>query len=175
MTSELRRVSLETYHALCQHYYAEVHLLQERKYREWLSAMVAEDIHFWMPVYEQRFARDRRPEPTPDDAAILNERHADLKMRVEQQYTGQVWMEDPPSRIRYYISNVEAFEAGENEIEARCNLLVIRHRRQDEITQHSLGREDRLRHDGNGGFRVVTRKLVLDARVVQDKNLYFFA
>jgi hypothetical protein len=36
-----------------------------------------------------------------------------------------------------------------------------------------LGREDRLRRDGTG-FRVVTRKLMLDARVIQDKNLYFF-
>ena len=35
------------------------------------------------------------------------------------------------------------------------------------------GREDRLRRDGDG-FLVARRKIMLDARVVDDKNLYFF-
>jgi 3-phenylpropionate/cinnamic acid dioxygenase small subunit len=174
MTVTQRRVALETYHEICQHYYAEATLWQDRNYREWLEKMVAEDVHVWMPVLELRFAKDRRPEPTPENcASILNERYGDLKMRVEQLYTGLVWMEDPPSRIRYFISNVEAFEADDGEFEVRSNVLVTRHRRQDEVAQHSIGREDRLRRDGNG-FRLVRRNLMVDARVGQDKNLYFF-
>ena len=77
--------------------------------------MVADDIHLWMPVVEVRFLKDKRPEPTPDDAAIFNDRLADLTQRVERLYTGQVWMEDPPSKIRYFINNVQAFEIGGGE------------------------------------------------------------
>jgi 3-phenylpropionate/cinnamic acid dioxygenase small subunit len=168
-----RRVTQETHYAITQHYFAEASLLQERCYREWLETMVAPDIHFWMPIIELRYARDRRPEPTPDDAAFLNEGYQELAARVEQLYTGLVWMEDPPTRTRYFITNVEAFDAGNGEYDVRCNILVTRHRRQDEVAQHSIGREDRLRRDGEG-FKVAKRKLLLDARVVQDKNLYFF-
>lgn len=173
MTEQRRPASQEIHHAICQHYYAEAWLLQQHRYREWLDSMVADDIHLWMPVYEVRFMRDRRPEPTPEDAAIMNDRIDDLRQRVERLYTGQVWMEDPPSRIRYFITNVEAFELGGDEYEARCNVLVQRNRRQSEVTQHSLGREDLLRRNGEH-FKVARRKLILDARVVQDKNLYFF-
>lgn len=173
MTIDARAVSLETYHAICQHYNAEAYLLQERMYREWLDQMVADDIQLWMPVQEVRLVRDRRPEPTPDDAAIFNDNIHELRQRVERLYTGQVWMEDPPSRIRYFITNVEAFERDDGEFDARCNILVVRNRRQKEVAQHTLGREDVLRRNGSG-FKVARRKLLLDARVVQDKNLYFF-
>jgi 3-phenylpropionate/cinnamic acid dioxygenase small subunit len=175
MSASIRPVDRDTHHAICMHYSAEVHLLQERCHREWLDQMVAPDIEYWMPILELRLLRDRRPEPTMDDAAIFNDRYKDLQGRVERLYTGQVWMEDPPSRIRYFISNVEAFETGTvDEFHVRSNVLVIRHRRQTEITQHSLGRTDLLRLDGES-FKVARRRLDLDARVVQDKNLYFFA
>lgn len=168
-----KAVSLETHHAILSHYHAEARLLQNRQYREWLDKAIAEDIHYWMPVFEQRLARDRRPAPTPDDAAIYNDNHAELKQRVERMYTGQVWMEDPPSRIRYFVTNVEAFETGRDEFEVYSNVLVHRNRRQTEVYVHTLGREDKLRMTSTG-FKVFRRKIILDARVVQDKNLYFF-
>jgi 3-phenylpropionate/cinnamic acid dioxygenase small subunit len=157
-----------------QHYYYEARLLQNDQYREWLEQIVADDIHYWMPVYEQRFARDKRPPPTPNDAAIFNDDYAMLKMRVDRLYTGQVWMEDPPSRIRYAITNVEAFHTPrDDEYQVFCNFTIHRHRRQDQHYVHVGGREDVLRRSG-AGFRLARRKIVLDARVVQDKNLYFF-
>lgn len=173
MSSEQVLVTPDVHYAVEAHYRAEVRLLQTGQYREWLHGMVAEDIHYWMPIYEQRFARDRRPDPTPDDAAIYNDDFGELKQRVERLYSGQVWMEDPPSKIRYFVSNVEAFEAGNGELDVLSNILVYRNRRQTEVTVHTLGREDKLRRDGNG-FKVFRRKLILDARVTQDKNLYFF-
>lgn len=173
MATEWAPVAPEVYHEICQHYYAEARLLQSHQYREWLAQMVSKDIHLWMPVYEVRLSRDRRPEPTPDDAAIYNDRFDELQQRVERLYTGQVWMEDPPSRIRYFITNIEAFVGEGDTYETHCNILVQRHRRQLEVTQHALGREDVLRRE-DGQLKVVKRKLILDARVVQDKNLYFF-
>jgi 3-phenylpropionate/cinnamic acid dioxygenase small subunit len=156
------------------HYSAEARLLQQRQFREWLTEMVAPDIHYWMPVLELRMSRDRRPQPSIDDAAIFNDRYEDLRQRIERLYTGLVWMEDPPSRIRYFISNIQVFEAGSGELKVFSNVLVIRNRRQTEMTQHSIGREDLLRIDGDR-FWLVSRRLELDARVTQDKNLYFFA
>ncbi len=173
--STLIPVSMELHHEISQFYYREARTLQERRYVDWLEGFVAEDIHYWMPVYELRLIRDKRPEPTPNDAAIYNDDYGELKQRVDRLGTGQVWMEDPPSRIRYMISNIEAY-AGEqaDEFKVYCNLAVYRHRRQMEITEHHIGREDVLRKTKDG-LRIARRKLNIDARVTQDKNLYFFA
>lgn len=166
-------VAQDVHFAIEAHYRAEVRLWQTGQYREWLKEMVAEDIHYWMPIYEQRFIRDRRPDPTPDDAAIYNDDYGELNQRVERLYTGTVWMEDPPSKIRYFVSNTEAFDMGNGEFDVYSNLLVYRNRRQLETSVHTMGREDKLRRVGDG-FQVFRRKLLLDARVTQDKNLYFF-
>ena len=171
----LTPVSMELHHDICQFYYRESRTLQERRYSDWLEQFVAEDIHYWMPVYELRLARDKRPEPTPDDAAIFNDDYSELKQRVDRMATGQVWMEDPPSRIRYMLTNIEAYQGDKaDEFKVYSNLAVYRHRRQMEITQHLIGREDTLRLTSDG-LRIARRKLNIDARVTQDKNLYFFA
>ena len=167
-------VSRDLHHDIERHYYHEVRLLQNGDYREWLAGCVAPDIHYWMPIYEQRLRRDKRPEPTPADAAVYNDDYGNLELRVERLYTGQVWMEDPASRIRYFIANVEAYQTDlDNEFDVFSNFIIYRHRRQNERAVHTGGREDRLRCSGDG-FVVARRKIVLDARVVEDKNLYFF-
>ena len=117
MSGKQTLAGLDVQSAIEMHYRAEVRMLQNGQYREWLTGMVAEDIHYWMPIYEQRLIRDRRPDPTPDDAAIYNDDYGELKQRVERLYTGTVWMEDPPSKIRYMVSNVEAFDAGDGEFD----------------------------------------------------------
>jgi 3-phenylpropionate/cinnamic acid dioxygenase small subunit len=168
-------VSREILHEIEQHYYLEARLLQNESYEHWLENYVAKDVHYWLPVFEERLRRDKRPAPTPDDAAIFNDDYDMLKMRVERLGTGQVWMEDPPSRIRYLISNVEAYQTvAADEYAVYCNFAIHRHRRQNEHYVHIGGREDLLRRSA-GGFVLARRKIILDARVVQDKNLYFFA
>lgn len=174
-TTNLQAVSMELHHEISQFYYLESRTLQERRFPYWLEQFVAEDIHYWMPVYEQRYIRDKRPQPTPDDAAIFNDNYSELKQRVDRLETGQVWMEDPPSKIRYLITNIEAYHSEQaDEFQVYCNLAVYRHRRQTEVAQHLIGREDILRKTGSG-LRIARRKLNIDARVTQDKNLYFFA
>ena len=168
-------VSRDCIHDIEQHYYREARLLQDGRYQDWIETCVAEDIHYWLPVLEERLRRDKRSAPSPDEAAIFNDDYAMLKMRVDRLDTGQVWMEDPPSRIRYLITNVEAYEsATPNEFDVYSNFAIHRHRRQNEHYVHVGGREDHLRRI-DGAFVLVRRKITLDARVVQDKNLYFFA
>ena len=177
-SSEIRsnaNVSHDVLHEIEQHYYLEARLLQNESYQYWLDNCVAKDVHYWLPVFEERLRRDKRPEPTPDDAAVFNDDYDMLKMRIERLGTGQVWMEDPPSRIRYLISNVEAYETeAAGEFAVYCNFAIHRHRRQNEHYVHIGGREDILRRSATG-FVLARRKIILDARVVHDKNLYFFA
>ena len=168
------RVSMQLHHDVTQHYFQEATLLQERQFNIWLETFVAKDIHYWMPVVERRYAKDRRPEPTIHDMAIYNDEYDDLEQRVNRLGTGTVWMENPASSVRYFIDHVEAFHTdNEDELLVTSNFLVFRHRGQLEHSEHVGGRRDVLRKVA-GGYQLVRRKITLDARVTEDKNLYMF-
>jgi 3-phenylpropionate/cinnamic acid dioxygenase small subunit len=172
---ENRPVDLTLYHEVCQFYYREARLQNARQPREWLQTLVDPDVHYWLPILEDRFARDQRPPPTPDEPAVYNDGYKELENRIARLETGLVWMEDPPSRVRFLVNNVEAYHTAEPDlIAAYGNVHVYRSRRQRDETHHFYGREDVLRRGADGRLRLLRRKIVLDQRVVLDKNLYMF-
>ena len=173
--SELGKLAtLELGYQVEQFYYREARFMNQRQHRQWLESMVHEDIHYWLPITENRMLNDKRPEPTPEDGAIYNDNYGDLDDRIKRLETGLVWMEDPPSRIRHLISNVEVYHADqEQQLSVYSNFHVYRNRRQRDETNLIGGREDVLVRDGDG-FKILKRKINLDMRVVLDKNLYFF-
>lgn len=166
-------VSLELFHAVEQFYYREARLFGEQRYREWLDTMVDSSIHYWLPIFMDRYKGDRKG-PPPFPPAIYDDNFADLDERIRRLETNLVWMEDPPSRIRHLISNIEVYH-GENdgELIAYSNFLVCRNRREREQTMMVGSREDRLRRDG-AGFKLVSREIKLPQRVILDTNLYYF-
>ena len=172
---ESRPVDLALHHEVSRLYFREARLLNNRQPRVWLETMVDPDVHYWLPILEDRFSKDQRPAPTPDEPAVYNDNYQDLDHRIARLETGLVWMEDPPSRLRYLVSNVEAYHTADAQLIATfCSVHVYRNRRQREETNHFYGREDVLRRGADGRLRLLRRKVVLDQRVVLDKNLYFF-
>ena len=84
-----------------QFLYHEADLLDRRCYREWFE-LVAEDIHYWMPIRRTvTLAYIEREFTKPGDMAYFDDDYRDLEMRVEKFYTGSSWSEDPPSRTRH--------------------------------------------------------------------------
>ncbi len=68
-----------------------------------------------------------------DAFAILDEDKASLSARVARLDTGMAWAEDPPSRTRHFIANIEvAPGATDREIEVRCNFIVYKNRSEAE-------------------------------------------
>lgn len=64
--------------------YAEAALLDERRYDEWLG-LLADDIHYWMPLRRTTTARETANEFTqPGDMAFFDDDLAMLKMRVQK-------------------------------------------------------------------------------------------
>ena len=170
-----RPVARELLNEVEQFYYREARLMNLKRHREWLESMVDPDIHYWLPITEDRFVKDKRAPPTTDDPAIFNDYFDDLAYRVARLETGLVWMEDPPSRIRHLLSNIEAFHTEDEAVLlAYSNFHIYRNRRQRDEANLVGGREDLLRRDGEGKLRVYRRKINLDQRVVLDKNLYLF-
>ena len=165
---------LELAYQVEQFYNREARFMNQRQHRQWLETMVHQDIHYWLPINENRFAKDRRPEVTPEDGGIYDDNYGDLEFRISRLETGQVWMEDPPSRIRHLISNVEVYHTDDDKLlNVYSNFHVYRNRRQRDETNLIGGRVDLLVREGDS-FKILKRRINLDMRVVLDKNLYFF-
>jgi len=87
--------------------------------------------------------------------------------------TGMAWAEDPPSRTRHLIGNLEAAPLENGEVQARTAFLVYRSHLETDHQLLSGCREDCLRKV-NGAWKVARRTIVLDANVLLDKNLSVF-
>jgi 3-phenylpropionate/cinnamic acid dioxygenase small subunit len=88
-------------------YIREAWLLDERKLKEWLD-LFTEDVLYFMPRRKNVPRRELHRELTPlGDLAILEEDKRYLEMRVARLDTGMAWAEDPPSRTRHLIGNLE--------------------------------------------------------------------
>jgi 3-phenylpropionate/cinnamic acid dioxygenase small subunit len=158
---------------LMQFYIREAWLLDERKFKEWLD-LFTDDVLYFMPRRKNVPRRELRRELTPlGDLAILEEDKRYLEMRVARLDTGMAWAEDPPSRTRHLVGNLEAAPLDNGEVEARTAFLVYRSHLETDSQLLSGYREDVLRKV-DGKWKVSRRTIVLDANVLLDKNLSVF-
>lgn len=154
-------------------YIREAWLMDERKFKEWVD-LFTDDVLYFMPRRKNVPRRESHRELTPlGDLAILEEDKRYLEMRVARLDTGMAWAEDPASRTRHMIGNLEATSLENNEVQARTAFLVYRSHLETDHQILSGCREDVLRRVGSG-WKVAKRTIVLDANVLLDKNLSVF-
>jgi 3-phenylpropionate/cinnamic acid dioxygenase small subunit len=169
-----------------QFLYREARLLDERRFHEWLE-LFTDDVRYWMAGRSTRYPRSskaitasdpqRRQESDAageDELAILDETKATLAGRVARLDTGMAWAEDPPSRTRHIITNIEV-EPGDtaSELKVYCNFVVYRTRAETEQDFYIGARQDLLR-SVDGHWKIAHRKLVLDQNVLLPKNVSVF-
>ncbi|HEV2099035.1 MAG TPA: 3-phenylpropionate/cinnamic acid dioxygenase subunit beta [Stellaceae bacterium] len=158
---------------LMQFYIREAWLLDERKLTEWLD-LFTDNVLYFMPRRKNVPRREMHRELTAQgDLAILEEDKRYLAMRVARLETGMAWAEDPPSRTRHLIGNLEATRRENGEVAARTAFLVYRSHLETDHQLLSGCREDVLRQV-EGAWKVAKRTIVLDANVLLDKNLSVF-
>jgi len=169
-----------------QFLYREARLLDERRFHDWLE-LFTDDARYWMVGRSNRYPKsskaiaildpDRYVEDdmtSEDGLAILDETKQTLAGRVARLETGMAWAEDPPSRTRHLISNVEA-ERGDarSELKAYSNFIVYRSRSETEQDFYVGARRDVLRRI-DGDLKISSRKLILDQNVLLAKNVSIF-
>ena len=150
-------------------YIREAWLLAERKLKAWLD-LFADDVLYFMPRRKNVPRRELHRELTPlGDLAILEEDKHYLEMRVARLDTGMAWAEDPPSRTRQLIGNLEAVLLENGEVQAKTAFLVYRSHLETDHQLLSGCRADVLRKV-NGAWKAARRTIALDANVLLDKN-----
>jgi 3-phenylpropionate/cinnamic acid dioxygenase small subunit len=165
-------VALEVRESIRDFLYQESLALDERRFRDWLTAFAA-DARYEVPV---RVTREKTAEwelsPT---SRIFDDDRETLEIRIRRLETDFAWAEQPPSRTRHFVTNVLVEECAEDdEYVVRSNCLVYRSRGDSARTDlFSAQRRDRLRRDG-AGWLIVHRWAVLDQAVVDAHNLSVF-
>src|ERR1700732_567803 len=111
---------------LMQFYIREAWLLDERQFKEWLD-IFTDDVLYFMPRRKNVLRRELHRELSPPgDLAILEEDKRYLEMRVARLENGMAGAEDPPSRTRHLVGNLEVSPVANGEVEARTAFLVYR-------------------------------------------------
>lgn len=154
-------------------YRLEARLLDEERHDEWY-AMLADDLFYWMPLQENRFRRDRRPQFDPSAMALFDECKADIAVRIGRLASNLAWTEDPPTRHVYLVSGVEAFETeAAEEYEIHYAFMQYRNRSEHDDAMLCGRRRDLLRVTGDS-FQIARRMIILPQSVLLTKNLSAF-
>ena len=169
-----------------QFLFREARLLDARRFHEWLD-LLTDDVRYWMPTRANRYPANSKAISIldgsryeegdlsrEDELAILDEDKDSLTRRVNRLDTGMAWAEDPPSRTRHFVSNIEAEPgAGDAEMRVYSNFIMYRTRGETEQDFYVGSRQDVLRREA-GQLKVAYRKIVLDQTVLLAKNVSNF-
>lgn len=173
MTSELTRKT-ERREEVEDFLYREARLLDEQRLHDWLD-LVTEDIDYRVPV---RTTRERGAEQSEfsRDANIFKEEFASLDARIRRFDKEYAWSENPPTRTRRFVTNVEikAVREADDEVDISSNVLVFR-AKEDEVEPDFIAgrRADTLRRV-DGELRLAERVVYLDHTVLDTRPLSVF-
>jgi len=150
----------------------EAYALDDQRYEEWLDTL-AEDIHYLMPVRVTTALGAGYT--TSPGMAHWDENKYSLSRRVARFLTEHAWTEDPPSRLRHYVTNIRTFESDvEGELIADSAVLLFRSRGDTNPgSTISAQREDVLRLV-DGRYQLARRVILVDESVLRTQNLAIF-
>lgn len=166
-------VGSPVHNEVVQFLYDEARLLDQIRLKEW-TALLAEDLVYAAPL------RETRPTHLQDESYVRTMQHfhddyRSIMGRVMRLTGKSAWAEDPPSRTRRLVTNVDVAQGDKSdEYLVRSYLLVTRSRFDfDEFDLISAERVDVLRRVG-GSFKLARREILLDQAVLGTPNLAIF-
>jgi p-cumate 2,3-dioxygenase beta subunit len=139
--------------------YHEAALLDEWRLSEWL-ALFTEDATYSVPPTDA-------PGAEPDDTLFLiADDAARLRSRVEQLEGKTTWSENPLSRTRRMVANVRIRQVDGGRAWVTSNFVV--YRMKTDRTQVYVGRYEHVLVRAGAGFRIQSRRAILDLETLRD-------
>ena len=131
--------------------YREARLMDEHAYDEWLS-LWAEDLLYWVPCNEDDIDPQRH-------VSIIYDTRPFLEDRIERLKSGVAYAQEPKSRLRRVVSNIEIEEGDNDEVTvySNFNLTELRRSRQDTFAGRTI---HKLRPQGPS-FKIAYKKVLL--------------
>jgi benzoate/toluate 1,2-dioxygenase subunit beta len=134
-----------------QFLFHEAQLMDEHRFDEWL-VLWSEPALYWVP--------SNRDEPDPArEVSLIYDDRVRLQLRIARLKSGFAHAQEPRSRMRRLISNIEIEEAPNGEIVTHSNFLLaeLRGGKQDLFAGRTT---HRLRSE-NSGFKLISKKVLL--------------
>jgi benzoate/toluate 1,2-dioxygenase beta subunit len=131
--------------------YREARLMDENAYDEWF-ALWADDALYWVPANADDIDPMRH-------VSIVYEDKPHLEDRIERLKSGAAYAQDPKSRMRRLISNIEIEEGenGEVTVYSNFNLTELRRSQQRTFAGRTI---HKLRPEGSS-FKITYKKVLL--------------
>ena len=151
----------------------EARLLDTRQFVEW-AQLFTDDARYWIPLRKVRTISNRPGDrdvslelSADNEPYILNESMPELRLRIARVNTAkQLWCENPPSRNRHLITNIEASHSeATGEFNVTSNFVVFQARFDEQGTQYFGERHDVLRRVADS-LKIAYRKVILDSSVI---------
>ncbi|MBR9909344.1 MAG: 3-phenylpropionate/cinnamic acid dioxygenase subunit beta [Gammaproteobacteria bacterium] len=166
-------IGSEIYNQVLQHYYSEALLLDHIRLKEW-GATLAQDLKYTVPVRQTRTVQEIE-ESYIRSVMHMDDDYGSIMGRIMRLSGKSAWSENPPSRIRRFVSNVQVFETDKADEFASVNYLLITRNRFDDdfFDLIPCQRNDVLRVAGDG-FQLVRREVLIDQALLGTPNLSIF-
>lgn len=150
----------------------EAYLLDAQQYDRWLD-LLTDDIHYLMPV-RVTTALGAGFDTSPGMAHFDEDKYS-LNRRVARFATEHAWTEDPPSRLRHFVTNVRTFATDDPDhlIVDSAELLFRSRGDVNDSALISCGREDLLRYESDT-IKLARRTIMVDESVLRMQNLAVF-
>jgi benzoate/toluate 1,2-dioxygenase beta subunit len=154
-------------HAITEFLYHEARLADEARYAEWL-ALWTDDGVYWVPA-----TTDPSADPDKHLSHIYDNRPR-LDTRIAMLRTGQRYSQEPASRMRRLISNIEIESAGPDQFVVASNFILGELAIQSNPSQHLwIGRTTHHLHRLAGALKIRHKKVVLINAAEPLPNLSF--
>ncbi len=131
--------------------YAEARLLDERRYDEWLG-MLAEDVTYWVPSNGDGIDPNR-------EIALIYDDLAKIRNRIGRLATGVAHAQNPPSKTRRLVSNVQ-LDATEGNAAIVSSAFILYELRRGRERVFAGRCEYRMRREDDR-WKIAAKKVVL--------------
>jgi PAH dioxygenase small subunit len=148
----------------------EAALLDHRRFDEWLD-LWTEDATYFVPV---RISRKKPAPDVVDDVGLFDDNKISLTLRVRRLGTDVAWAEDPPSFTRRFVTNFRIEPEADGEVRVTDYLLLYRSRGDGGVHDLVSGERENVLRVEDDGFRLASRRVVLDQASIGTKNLGVF-
>lgn len=148
----------------------EYWLLDNSQFEDWLDLM-AEDIRYWAPVREN-LNRDEEDFYQADLLTHFDEDKATMGLRVARLRTGFAHAEEPPSRLRHFVSNIRILDATDaNAVKVASNFMIFRSRPGHEEHLFVGTRRDQWVRQSDD-WRLQERLIIFDHDIIENITVF---
>lgn len=142
--------------------YREARLMDENRFMEWFE-LFADPCLYWVPANQEEYDPDKHVSLFYGDRRTVNN-------HVVRLQEGKAFAQEPRSRLRRVVSNIEIEDGGE-EISVHANFIINEIRKHEQ--RYHTGRSHYKLVPADGDFRIRYKKAVLVSLDEAQDNLTF--